>query len=466
MSHQPTKLSPFDGWAIARVRAGFAMDGESGRVSVSLRPLVQRMEEASDDERERIWEEHIEAMSEEDANSLIESVAGVSPGDPAPEDDGWGTPELEKPVAVEPLPVDIFPVPAARLIRDGAKAIGCAPDFLGLTVLAVAGAAIGRSVSLRIKDGYFASPVFYIANISKPGDGKSPAMNAVVRPFWKIDEAEHKRFKEAMEEYDQAKDAFELAKKTRTRPTQGKAKRAKFQNAEATVEIDDLDDFDLSAELLPPIRPSLGRCVVDDATTESLALILADNPRGLLLAKDELTALMGSLNQYKSGKGTDRQFFLSSWSGSPIVVDRKGNIGREPIRVPHPHLGIVGGMPPDMLGELAEARCRDDGFIDRMLFAYPDPMPKLDWSDEGIPRETSEDWAEIITALWKCPLAVSEGKESPQVIKFTPSAKEAWRAWYNSHQAERNGDDFPDWLQGPWWDPLESTCRHASLSIL
>lgn len=126
MSHQPTKLTPFDGWAIARVRAGFAMDGEIGRVSGSLRPLVQRMEEASDEERERIWEEHVEAISEEDAYSLIELVAGVSPGDPAPEDDGWGAPELEKPVAVEPLPVDIFPVPAARLIRDGAKAIGCA----------------------------------------------------------------------------------------------------------------------------------------------------------------------------------------------------------------------------------------------------------------------------------------------------------------------------------------------------
>jgi hypothetical protein len=450
MSHLPAKLTPFDSWALARVRAGMTFDDEIGRVSKSLRPLIQRLEEASQEEGERIWEEHIEAIAEEGANSLIESVAGANPDDPAPEDDGWGAPELEKPVIVEPLPVDIFPVPVARLIREGAKAIGCAPDFLGMTVLPVTGTAIGRSVTLRIKEDYFASPVFYVANISKPGDGKSPAMNAVVRPLWRIDETEHKRFKEAMQEYDRARDAFELAKKTRIRPQQDKAKRAKIQTAEAIEEIDDTHEFDLPTEPVPPIRPTLGRCVVDDATTESLAVILSENPRGLLLAKDELTALMGSLNQYKSGKGTDRQFFLSSWSGASIVVDRKGTVGREPFRVPHPHLGIVGGMPPDMLGELAESRSRDDGFVDRMLFAFPDPMPKLPWSDEGIPKETSEAWAEIVSVLWKRPMVVIEGKESPQVIYFTPLAKEAWRAWYNSHQAERNRDDFPDWLQGPW----------------
>ena len=32
----------------------------------------------------------------------------------------------------------------------------CPPDFLGLPALAVVGGVIGRSVSLKLKDGYFA----------------------------------------------------------------------------------------------------------------------------------------------------------------------------------------------------------------------------------------------------------------------------------------------------------------------
>jgi len=428
------------------------LNGEIRRASGPLRPLIERMAQASEEEREGIWEEHLAALPEEDSNALIGAVAEANPGDPAPDDDGWGAPELEKPVPVEPFPVDIYPETVARLIHQGARSIGCAPDFLGMTVLAVAGAAIGRSVSLLIKEGYFASAVFYVANIGKPGDGKSPAMNAVVRPLWGIDEEEHKRFKEAKADYERDLDAYEEAKKKgRSRPAKAKPKRDKTKEVEELDEDgEDTEDFDSPTETITPIRPILRRCAVDDATTESLALILADNPRGVLVTKDELTALMGSLNQYKSGRGSDRQFFLSAWSGSPIVVDRKGNVGREPIRVPHPYLGIVGGMPPDMFGELAEAKGRDDGFIDRMLFVFPDPLPKAGWSDEGIPRETSEAWAEIVRALWNRPLASVEGKECPNVIKFTPSAKAAWRAWYNSHHAEQNADDFPDWLRGPW----------------
>jgi len=430
--------------------AGFSLRDEISRASGPIRPLLERLGEASEKNRESIWNEHIADLSDEEADALVQAVAEVNPRDPAPEDDGWSVPELESPVGVEPFPVDVFPAPVARLVCEGSKAIGCAPDFLGMTVLAVAGAAIGRSTSLRLKDNYFASAAFYVVNVGKPGDGKSPAMSMVVRPLWKIDEEEHKRFKGEMAEYELGLIAYDDARKrSRSRPITGKPRRNRQQDGDLDGD-NDLEGLEDLPEPIPPTRPVLHRIVVDDATTESLALILADNPRGLLVAKDELTALMASLNQYKSGKGTDRQFYLSAWSGSPVVVDRKGSASREPVRVQHPHLGIVGGMPPDMLGDLAEARGRDDGFIDRLLFAYPDPLPKTGWCEEGVSKETSEAWDEIIEALWDHPLALIDRVEIPQVIDFTPSAKVAWRAWYDSHHTEQNADDFPDWLRGPW----------------
>ena len=50
--------------------------------------------------------------------------------------------------------MDVLPDPAARLVIEGADAIGCPRDFLGVPMLAVAAGTIGRSASLFLKPGY------------------------------------------------------------------------------------------------------------------------------------------------------------------------------------------------------------------------------------------------------------------------------------------------------------------------
>jgi hypothetical protein len=103
-----------------------------------------------------------------------------------------------------------------------------------------------------------------------------------------------------------------------------------------------------------------------------------------------------------------------------------------------------------MLGVLAEAKGRDDGFFDRLLLIFPNSLPKAGWSDDGISKQTAEAWTEMVKVLWSRPLNFVEGKECPHVVSFAPSAKDAWCVWYNSHCAEQNAVDFPDWLRGPW----------------
>ena len=90
----------------------------------------------------------------------------------------------------------------------------------------------------------------------------------------------------------------------------------------------------------------------------------------MLIIRDELSAWIKSFNQYKGGKGADKQFFLSAWSGEPLAVDRQG---KDPVLVPHPFLSVVGCIPPDVLPDLDEDN-REDGFLHRLLFVYPDPV--------------------------------------------------------------------------------------------
>jgi hypothetical protein len=57
-------------------------------------------------------------------------------------------------------------------------------DYVGASMLAVAGAAIGTSRALTIKPGWSETSLLYVANVGSPGSGKTPAMDAVAQPFY------------------------------------------------------------------------------------------------------------------------------------------------------------------------------------------------------------------------------------------------------------------------------------------
>jgi hypothetical protein len=68
------------------------------------------------------------------------------------------------------------------------------------------------------------------------------------------------------------------------------------------------------------MRPQL---YTTDATLEALIQLLHQNPRGLLFVRDELTAWVLGMNQYRGGRGADRQQWLSLWNGADLIVHRK-----------------------------------------------------------------------------------------------------------------------------------------------
>jgi hypothetical protein len=53
----------------------------------------------------------------------------------------------------------------------------------------------------------------------------------------------------------------------------------------------------------PPEKPACRRVVTSDPTIEKLADLLEDNPRGLLVARDELGGWLGSFTRYKGKAG-------------------------------------------------------------------------------------------------------------------------------------------------------------------
>src|SRR4051812_48560044 len=109
---------------------------------------------------------------------------------------------------------------------------------------------------------------------------------------------------------------------------------------------------------------------------------------------------------------------------------------REPIAVPHPFLSVVGGLTPDMLTTLPEKHGRDDGFLARLLFSYPERQP-LPYSEEGISPAVEEAWDDLAAALWARPMPILDGKPTPSIVAMSPEARDEWVWWCRGHREEQ-----------------------------
>ncbi|HWB10091.1 MAG TPA: DUF3987 domain-containing protein [Pirellulales bacterium] len=102
-----------------------------------------------------------------------------------------------------------------------------------------------------------------------------------------------------------------------------------------------------------------------------MAPLLSANPRGLLLARDELAGWIGSFDRYAGGKGSaDAANWLSMHNGESIVVDRKTGNPRT-IFVPQAGVCVCGGIQPVILHRAWGVEHRESGLAARLLLTCP-----------------------------------------------------------------------------------------------
>ena len=113
-----------------------------------------------------------------------------------------------------------------------------------------------------------------------------------------------------------------------------------------------------------PQAPVRSRFLVSDITPEGLSLIHAQNPRGLCLWSDELSAWFKNFNRYNNG--SEEQFWLSVFNAKPTISDRKST--QSSIFIRRPYISVIGTIQKKILGELVKGERSSNGFIDRILF--------------------------------------------------------------------------------------------------
>jgi uncharacterized protein DUF3987 len=326
--------------------------------------------------------------------------------------------ELPAPPA---FPVDAMPRRCRQLIKEAATAIGCPPEFVALPMLVLLGTAIGNSRVLKLKAGWEEGAAIYAAAIAEPGEKKTPATKVAMEPAIRAQAALKEAHRQAVEEYKAEQREYEVQKRDAHK--------------------------DGYAAPAPPEEPRMERTLVEDITVEALATVLETTPRGVVAYRDELSAWVRAMDQYRAGgKGADRQFYLSAWSNSYAAVDRKSRT--QPLIMRRPFVGVYGAIQPGVLHEIGDGR--EDGLQDRFAVAYPDPVPSQ-WTDDEITDAARDGYAQLYEDLRELDMPVDEyGDPAPVRVYFSPSAKELLKGAVNDLRREMYSPGFPARLKGPW----------------
>ncbi len=274
-----------------------------------------------------------------------------------------------------PFPIEVFPPELEAYIAEYVAAFGVPADMVAVPLLGFAGAAIGRTLAVELKPGWVEYPILWVDVIGNPGTGKSPALDHARRVLDRLQDAAWKRYEEDLHAWHRAE------------------KEAKGRHLVAG------DGGE---------RPALESFFTTDTTTEAIAQ-MAQHAPGLAVIRDELVGWVKSHDAYRAGG--DRQTHLSLWSGAPLKVDRKT---APPLYVRRPCVSVVGGIQPDRLTDLRAEAGQDDGFIDRLLSAWPDATPAK-WSTAGVSPRTVVAAEELFTRL-----RYARGATEPPTIR--PSA--------------------------------------------
>jgi hypothetical protein len=234
----------------------------------------------------------------------------------------------------------------------------CVPvDYVAAGLLASASALIGNARWPQATPEWREPPVLWLGVVGSPSAGKSPALDP---PLSILRQIERQAIEAIRPEREAYQEALELAR----------AKQADWQ-AKVREALKNND--------VPPSRPAdavepepvpLPRLVVGDTTPEKLGTILRDNPKSVLLNRDEIAGWLGSFGRYSAAGGGERAMWLEAYGGRAYPIDRQKD--PEPIIISHLSVPVLGGVQPDKLHLITGGD--DDGFAARFLWCWPEPV--------------------------------------------------------------------------------------------
>lgn len=358
----------------------------------------------------------------------IGSVGYVKPEPDGVQPEDWEPMRPLPPTTPEvpTLPDELIPEPFRAWIADAAERACVHNEFLAVPALVSLGSLIGRSLGIlpKQRDSWIELPNLWGAIIGPPSVLKSMALDEGSAPLRRL--------------AAEARAAFEAGEAEREAELEVRrlelAQLKKSASARKGNPLGIKGDLTALMQSLKTLEEggTEKRYLSNDATVEKLGELLRENPRGLLVLRDELTGWLKTLD--KPGRENERPFYLEAWNGKGSHnIDR---VGRGSLFVPALTLSILGGIQPSKLmsyiyGAL-EGEENADGLLQRFqLTVWPDAPPEWRNVDRWPDTEAKNRAHTIYKKIDDLKPAELPGVEAGDIpaLRFTLEAQELFDDW-------------------------------------
>ena len=332
-----------------------------------------------------------------------------------PVDAPWTDPEPlgSKLSPVDKLTLEMLPISLRDMVQDVSERMQVPLDFPGVVAVQALAGVVGRRAFIQPKKhdtSFRVVPNLWGGIVAPPSSMKSPTIKAITGALQDLGN-------EWLQEYTAAKESFDMQA--------GLDELA--QDAWKSAAKKDMRNGNSPAPPPMPVTaaPKQKRLITSDATFEALHGMMAANPAGIFLLKDELTGWFAGLE--RQGREQERGFALESWNGDGFyTVDR---VGRGSIHVPYTCLSIFGSIQPSRLRAYLADALRggpsNDGLMQRFqLLIWPD-MPEGEWAQvDRIPNKEASEKVGAIFRRLACMCA-----EEPLGFYFNSQAQALYTDW-------------------------------------
>ena len=240
-------------------------------------------------------------------------------------------------------------------LRATAEAMPTAPEFLATTLIPVLASRIGTSQTLVIsaRARYKVTPIFRTMIVAPTGRKKTPAQKSIISVLNELESIHYQTYQLDMEEYERELAAW--------KPGSDEPK---------------------------PKPPKRKRYVSTDDTLAARIQTHSENPKGLLLYRDEGSAFINERGRFSNGKGDggETEADLSEFNGGSLSRDRKTDGSTFLAKT---GISRTGAIQFAKLQELMGSHQDDCGEWARYLFCAADAPPSYlnlmgDDSDTGL----------------------------------------------------------------------------------
>jgi len=310
------------------------------------------------------------------------------------------------------FPIDIFPDSIQNYISLCNKTLDSSIDYMGCSFMWLSSVVIGNSLQMQVKSGWIEIVTLWISIVGKAGLGKTPSIHNIIFPLMKTNNREIKAYIKANDKYQ----AYKSLEK-------------KEQN--------------LTEEIKKPVK---NQFIVNDITLEALVDLHEESDNSVGVFKDELAGWFKDMNKYRAG--SDLEFWLSSWSGKSVSLNRKT---AKSAFVEKPLIPVLGGIQPSILNIFYTEENKDNGFMDRMLLSFPE-LEIEKYNDSEIPTDIIDWYSDSIIGFYDSVKnqVLQRGFEQeiePIIATFSLDAKTEWIRIFNEITSIQNSDEENEYMK-------------------